>query len=576
MESRVWHEAYDPEVSPEVHFRELTLRDFVANAAKNFGDRPALSFLNMVMTYGELSDKVDRLATALSRLGVEKNSRVAVQLPNTPQSVISFFAVQRLGAQAVMTNPLYVPREIEHQWIDAGCEHAIVADFIYDQKLRGIRHQLPVREYIIASVPEYLRFPLKQLAPLKLKRAKPPLVAKIEPGPGIHHFRPLVDGTPPSPPHVDIEMDDLALLQYTGGTTGVSKAAMLTQRNLSYNTQQIRQWFSAMKDGDEVLLAALPFFHIFGVTVVACLSSFIAAEMALVANPRDIASVVKTLAARKVTLLPAVPAMFGSINRFPDIEKKDLRSIRYSFSGSAPMPLDIQQEFERLTGTVLLEGYGLTETSPVATVNPIKGKRKIGTIGIPIPNTDVRLVDVETGTNDVALGEVGEVWIRGPQVMPGYWNRDDETAEAFGPDGWFKTGDLAVMDDEGYFRIVGRKKDMILASGYNIYPDEIDQVLSMHPDVLESCTIGVPDPRRGETVKAFIVLHPGRSLTAEEVTAYCRENLASYKIPRLIEFRDELPRSSVLKLLRRALRDEEIGKQDADREGKPTGGEPAR
>lgn len=571
MERRVWHDAYDAEVAPDVSFRELTLRDFLTNSARHFGSSTALSFLNIQISYARLNDLVDRFATALSRLGVEKNSRVAVQLPNSPQSLIAFFAIQRLGAQAVMTNPLYVTREIQHQWLDAGCEHAVVSDFIYDQKLRAIRKLLPVREFIIASMPEYLGFPLRPLARLKLKRATPPLAADIEAGPGIHFFRELVESTPPTPPHVDIEMDDLALLQYTGGTTGVSKAAMLTQRNLSYNTQQIRQWFSQMEDGDEVLLAALPFFHIFGVTVVACLSAFIAAEMALVPNPRDIRSVVNTLVKRKVTLLPAVPAMFGSINRYPGIEKKNLHSIRYSFSGSAPMPLDIQQEFERLTGGVILEGYGLTETSPVATVNPIRGKRKIGSIGIPLPNTDLRLVEPDSGEADVAQGEVGEVLIKGPQVMPGYWNRTDETSAAFGPGGWFRTGDLAVMDEEGYFRIVGRKKDMILASGYNIYPDEIDQVLSMYPDVLESCTIGIPDPKRGETVKSFVVLHPGRNVTTEDLIAYCRENLASYKIPRMIEFRDELPRSSVLKLLRRVLRDEEIAKLEADKGGTSTG-----
>ena len=571
MERRIWHDAYDPNVAPEVAFRDLTLRDFLSNSARNFGSCTALSFLGTEISYARLGELVDRFATALSRLGVEKNSRVAVQLPNTPQSVISFFAIQRLGAQAVMTNPLYVAREIEQQWVDAGCEHAVVADFIYDQKLREMRNRLPVREFIIASVPEYLRFPLRPLVTFKLRRAEPPLVARVEPGPGIHFFRQLIAETAPSPPHVDIEMDDLALLQYTGGTTGISKAAMLTQRNLSYNTQQIRQWFSAMEDGDEVLLGALPFFHIFGVTVVACLSAFIAAEMALVANPRDIKSVVRTLLQRKVTLLPAVPAMFGSINRFRGIEKKDLGSIRYSFSGSAPMPLDIQQEFERLTGGVVLEGYGLTETSPVATVNPIHGKRKLGSVGVPLPNTDLRLVDAETGTVDVHQGEVGEIWIKGPQVMPGYWNRDEETAAAFGPGGWFRTGDLGVMDEEGYFRIVGRMKDMILASGYNIYPDEIDQVLSAYPGVLESCTIGIPDARRGETVKSFIVLHPGAGVEADELIAYCRENLASYKVPRQIEFRSELPRSSVLKLLRRALRDEEIAKQEADKGGKTTG-----
>ncbi len=556
--TQIWHKSYDSDVPPEIELRDLTLGDALAETVERFPDRIALSFLNMKLTYAELLEETDRLATALAQLGAGKNSKIAIQMPNSPQTMIAFYATQRLGAQAVMTNPLYVPREIEHQWNDAGCEFAVVADFLFDQKIRQIRDKLPVREYVIASIPEYLRFPLKQLAPLKLKRAEPPLVAKVSRGPGIHFFRELIGKTERALPEVHISMDDVAVLQYTGGTTGVSKGAMLTHGNLSYNTQQIWSWFTGLAAGQEVILGALPMFHIFGITCVACLGSFCGAEMAMVANPRDIPMLVKTSEKRRVTIFFGVPAMYQAINQFKGIENRDLNAIRYCFSGSAPMPIEVQKEFERLTGAVILEGYGLTETSPVATVNPLKGQRKIGSIGLPVPNTGFRIVDDDG--NDVPTGEAGEILLRGPQVFPGYWKRESERAESFNEEGWFRTGDLGTMDSEGYARIVGRKKDMILASGYNIYPDEIDQVLSTHPAVHESCTIGVPDPKRGETVKAFVVLHEAGSASADDLIAHCRENLAAYKVPRFVEFRDELPRSSVLKLLRRVLKEEELNR----------------
>ncbi|NQU48728.1 MAG: long-chain fatty acid--CoA ligase [Planctomycetes bacterium] len=557
MQERIWHRFYEKGVPASVPFEDDTLIDFFEKSAREHPDAPAVVFMNCKLTYAQLKDQVDRLATALAAKGVVANTSVAIQLPNLPQTVISFLAVLSLGAQAVMTNPLYMPPEIEHQWNDAGCEIAIVADYLYDQKVRSLKGKLPVREYIIASIPEYLRFPLNLLAPLKLKKADPPLCAKVAPGTGISFFKDLVKNTTPTPSKTRPKMDDVAAIQYTGGTTGVSKGAMLTHRNLSCNLQQVQAWFQGVEVGKEVLLAALPYFHIFGLTICMAWPLQAAACLVLVPNPRDIPGLIKSINKHRVTLFPAVPAMFNAINQYPGIDKIDLSSVKSCFSGSAPLTEDVQLRFESLTGAKIVEGFGLTETSPVVTCNPLEGKRKIGHIGIPFPSTDARVVDADEGKREMPFGQEGELIVKGPQIMKGYWKRPEATAEMI-KDGWLYTGDLAIMDEEGYLRIVGRKKDMIIAGGYNIYPDEIDRVLQSHSAVFESCTIGVPDQKRGESVKAFVVFQPGESATTKELDAWCRERLAAYKVPREYVVREELPKSSMMKLLRRVLRDEDI------------------
>jgi long-chain acyl-CoA synthetase len=471
-------------------------------------------------------------------------------------------AVQRLGAQAVMTNPLYMPREIIHQWNDAEVEVAITMDFLWDQKVKGLRDKVNVREYIIASIPEYLKFPLNLLAPLKLKREDPPKVAKVAPEAGVHMFRKLLKSSAASPPPVSVEMDDIAVIQYTGGTTGLSKGAMLSHRNLGANVQQVRSWFTGLEPGEEVLLAVLPFFHIFGLTVCLTWPVTVGAAMVLQPNPRDIPGMVKNIIKNRVTLFPALPALFNAINNFPNIETMDLSSVKRCFSGSAPLPEDVQNRFEKLTNSIIVEGFGLTETSPVVTCNPVMGKRKIGHIGIPVPNTDVRIVDPESGLPESKVGEVGELIVKGPQVMVGYLNREQETANMI-RNGWLYTGDLAIMDTDGYFKIVGRKKDMIIASGYNIFPDEIDRVLMAHDKIFETCTIGIPDEKRGETVKAFIVLQPGEMMDEDDLKAWCSSELAAYKVPKHWEFRSELPKTAMMKMLRKDLREEEIAKMKA-------------
>ena len=559
MDKRRWHAFYDEGIPLTFPFAERTLCQALDRAAANRPDTTAIWFLNSRITYRQLKDQVDRLATALARLGVVKGTRVAIQLPNIPQAVIAYYAVLAAGGQVVMTNPLYVAREIEYQWFDANCEVAIVADFVFEQRIKPVRAQLPVKQYIVASIPEYLGFPLNLLAPLKLKRMKPPTYAKVRAEPHVHHFRKLVRSTPPAPPAVAVGMDDIAVLQYTGGTTGISKGAILTHRNISVNVQCNLAWIHMPGFADDVVLAALPLFHVMGMTECMNWPVFAACTMVLIPNPRDIPAIVQAVQKRRITLFIGVPAMFAAINNFPGIEKIDISSVKSCFSASAPLPVEVLETFERLTGSRIVEGFGLTEASPVSHINPMRTVRKVGSVGVPFIETDARIVDLETGTRDLPPGQDGELVIKGPQVMQGYWNRPEETAMVL-RDGWLFTGDIARMDEDGYFYISGRKKDMIIVSGFNVYPDEVDAVLLTHPAVQETASIGVPDEKRGEIVKSFLVLKPGMTATAEEIVAFCRENLAPYKVPRAVEFRPELPKSPVLKILRRTLRAEELAK----------------
>ena len=555
---RPWYRHYDEGVPRSIDYEELTLYQAFQRTVQRFGDRPALVFMNCRLTYAQLAGEVRKLAAGLASLGVGPGTRVAVHLPNVPQTNVAVLAIMHLGGHVVMTNPLYVPREIEHQWNDADVQVAITGGWLYQKNLAALRPKLPVKHYVITHVPEYLRFPLNLLAPLKLK--KEGLHAKVAAGPGIVEWKALMRAGGSPPPMANTSLDDLALLQYTGGTTGLAKGVMLSHRNLSCHVQQLRSWLPGLREGHEVCLGSLPYFHVFGFTVAMLLPVWLGALVVLMPNPRDIPRMVSNVAKHRVTLFPAVPALFNALNQFPGIENVDVSSIRACVSGSAPLPEDVLRRFEQLTGAKIVEGFGMTESSPCTHCNPIDGLRKVGAIGVPLPDTDARIVDPEDGVTDLPVGKEGELIVRGPQVMLGYWKRDDATRATL-RDGWLYTGDLAVVDDDGFYRIVGRKKDMILASGYNVYPDEIDRVLTDHPAVFEACTIGIPDPKRGETVKSFVVLLPGKQATSEELIAHCRENLAAYKVPREIEFRTDLPKSSMMKLLRRELRDEEIRKR---------------
>ena len=407
MSSKTWHRFYDPGVPPVLEFEDITLPGFLERSAAEYPDATALIFLNRTMTYRELQADVDRFAAALAGLGVGPGIRVAVQLPNLPQTVIAFYAALSLGATVVMTNPLYVEREIEHQWNDAGCTVAVVADFLFDRRVAHIRETLAVEHYVIASIPDFLRFPLNLLAPLRLRRADPPLLASVKPGPGVHLMRSLMKQTAPDRPRPAIAMDDTALLQYTGGTTGVAKGAMLTHRNLSCNVQQVTAWFVDVRRGRGGHDGGPPVLSRVWPDGGHGLPLSVAGAVVLMPNPRDMPQLIASISKHRVTLFPAVPAMFNAIVNAQGVEKLDLTSVRSCFSGSAPLPPDILQRFEKMTGGKIVEGYGLTETSPVTHANPLDGQGKIGSIGVPLPNTDMKVVSLEDGTTEVGVGNRG-------------------------------------------------------------------------------------------------------------------------------------------------------------------------
>ncbi|RKY21485.1 MAG: long-chain fatty acid--CoA ligase [Planctomycetota bacterium] len=564
MQPRPWHRQYDAGVPATLEYDGLPLPDVLAATIARHGDRVALCFMGRRQTWRQLGERVDRLATAMTRMGVTKGSAVAVHLPNLPQTVLSILATLRCGAHVVMTNPLYTAREIEHQWNDSGVTLAVTADFLWARTLAQLAPRIDSLQHtLVTSIPEALPWPMSWLAQAKLRRQDPPLSAGFEPGERVHAFAALVRRTPADPPSVRLSLEDPAAIQYTGGTTGVSKGAVLSHGNLAANSQQVAAWLTPLGGGPQVVLGALPFFHVFGLSICVLLSARLGSTLVVVPNPRDVGVIIDLIEKHRISVLPAVPAMLDAISTRAGIESRDLTSVRGVFSGSAPLTMDSKRRFEALTGAAVFEGYGLTETSPVTHVNPVAGENRIGSVGLPLPDTDARIVDPDDATRELPVGEAGELLLRGPQVMAGYWKRPDETALVL-KDGWFATGDLAVMDDAGWFSIAGRKKDMIICSGYNVYPDEVDSVLCDHPDVAEACTIGLPDERRGETVKSFVVARPGASVDESTLRAHCRENLAAYKVPRSIEFRAELPRSALMKLLRRELRAEEIARRESD------------
>jgi long-chain acyl-CoA synthetase len=418
----------------------------------------------------------------------------------------------------------------------------------------ALKPKTKIKKIIFCHINDYLPFPKKQLFP----HVKKGMFKQIEETADVLDFVGLIKKNKPNPPRVKLSFDDLGTLQYTGGTTGVSKGVMLTHGNLSKNVQQITVWFPSFLKGNETSMGALPFFHSFGMTTVMNLSLYNGYNIILIPRPEP-QVLLEAIDAYKPSFLPLVPTLFVGILRHPDLKKFNLKSVKGCFSGAAPLALETIKEFEAATGSQICEGYGLSETTPVATINPFGGKTKVGSIGLPVPDTEIKIVDLDTGKKEMKVGEPGEVIIRGPQVTQGYYKKPQETKAAL-KDGWLFTGDIGTMDDEGYFYIVDRKKDMIIAGGYNIYPRDIDEVLYEHPKVAEACAIGVPDPYRGETVKVFVVLKEGQTSSEEEIIKFCKEKLAAYKVPKLVEFVPTLPKSAVGKILRKELRQMELDK----------------
>ncbi|MBE3595544.1 MAG: long-chain fatty acid--CoA ligase [Hydrogenibacillus sp.] len=548
-----WLRHYPPEVPPTLEYPEMPLYRPLLESASRYPHREAIYFMGKRITYRALLQEAYRFMHVLSEFGIRKGDRVAIMLPNSPQYVIAYYATLMLGGIVVQTNPLYVAREIEDQMNDAGAKVLIALD-LHLPRIAEVIERTPLESVVFTSLKDYLPFPKNVLYPAMQKRKGQPL-PRIPDDPRYHVWRTVMAAAPETPLQA-AEIDpknDVALLQYTGGTTGTPKGVMLTHYNLIANTVQARAWMYRAREGTDKVVGALPFFHVYGMTTVLNFGVYMASTMILF--PRfDATEVLKTIHKERPTFFPGAPTMYIALIHHPDIQKYDLTSIDACISGSAPLPLEVQTRFEALTGGRIVEGYGLSETSPVTHANPIYGFRKTGSIGLPWPDTDVRILDPATH-EPLSPGAVGEVAIRGPQVMKGYWNRPEETARTF-VDGWLLTGDVGRMDEDGFFYIVDRKKDMIIAGGYNIYPREVEEVLFTHPAIQEAAVVGVPDPYRGETVKAFVVLKPGATVTEKELDAFCRSKLAAYKVPRIYEFRSELPKTAVGKVLRRVLADE--------------------
>lgn len=556
-ESFRWHAYYEKEVPPTLDYEKVPLYSYLENAHRHYPASPALHFMGKTMTYEELYEETETFARVLQSMGVEKGDRVALMLPNSPQVIIAYYGALLIGAIVVQTNPMYKERELKYQLVDSGATVMVCVDLVYE-RVAAVYAETELEKIIVTSVKDYLPFPKNMLYPLKLRREG--TVINIPREPFIFHWVERMKREMPElkRPVIDPQ-EDLALLQYTGGTTGLAKGVKLTHFNLTANAEQARVWSHRSEEGKERILAVLPFFHVYGMTTVMNLAMLLAAEVILI--PRfDASQILKTINRLRPTLFPGAPTMYAALLNHPELEKYDVRSIEACLSGAAALPLEVQEKFEQVTGGRLVEGYGLTETSPVTHANPIWGHRKNGSIGIPVPDTEARVVDPETG-EELPLGEIGELAVRGPQVMKGYWNMPEETANVL-QDGWLRTGDMAKMDEEGYFYIVDRKKDVIVASGFNIYPREVEEVLYEHEAVLECAVAGVPDDYRGETVKAYIVLKSGKNVSADELEQFCRERLAAFKVPRLFEFRDELPKTLVGKVLRRVLVEEEREKRE--------------
>ena len=561
-DERPWLRFYEEGVPRTIEVPDLTLPEALDRTVDRFPDRVALRFFldarlpTPTLTWARLRERSQRFATALFQLGVRKGDRVAIMLPNCPELVVAFYGALRIGAIPVNTNPMYVAREMREQFGDSGCETLVLLDQFFP-RLREIHAATRVRRVIVVDVTEGLPWPARTLA--RWAQSRRGERARVPAETDVSFFHELVQAYPPTPPGASLLPTDIALLQYTGGTTGTPKGAMLTHRNLASNAAQARSWFPRLRDGHEVILGVVPLFHAYGLLSVLLLGVSAGAEMVLLPRPRPLDIVLEALHRFRPTLFPGVPTLYAGIIDHPRVGEYELRTGTQCLSGAASLPARVVERFEALTGGRLVEGYGLTETSPLTHGNPIHGERRAGSVGVPVPGTDARVVDLATGER-LPPGSEGELEVRGPQVMLGYWKRPAETAEMI-HDGWLRTGDICRMDADGWFYVVDRRKDMIDASGFKVFPREVEEVLLMHPAVQEAVVAGVPDAYRGETVKAFVVLRAGQGASAEEIADFCRLHLAAFKIPRQVEFRAELPKSLVGKYLRRVLVDQERARQ---------------
>ncbi len=549
---KIWLKQYPKGVPAEIDVNEYgSLRDLFEESVAKYTNRPAFSCMGKTLTFGELDTLSAAFGAWLQGAGCKKGARVALMMPNILQYPVCLFGVLRAGCTVVNVNPLYTARELEHQLSDSGAEVLVCLEN-FASVFAGIRAQTKVRQPVITSVGELMGFK-GLLVDLVIRRVKKAVPAFSIPG-SIRLSDALDDGRKRKLVPLPIGHDDIAFLQYTGGTTGVAKGAMLLHRNIIANLLQARAWLQPfLSGGREVIITPLPLYHIFSLTANCLVFMTLGGENVLIPNPRDIPGFVKAMSKYRFTAFTGVNTLFNALVNNPEFAKLDFSNLKLALGGGMAVQEAVAAKWKQVTGVPLIEAYGLTETSPAATINPLDLPAYNGSIGLPLPSTEIVLRD-DAG-QVVALGQPGEICVRGPQVMAGYWQRQDETDKVIDKDGWFATGDVGVMDERGYVRIVDRKKDMILVSGFNVYPNEIEAVVAMHPGVLECAAIGVPDPKSGEAVKLFIVKKDDK-LSAEDVIAHCRSHLTGYKCPRDVEFRTELPKSNVGKILRRELRDE--------------------
>lgn len=561
MTTKPWLDLYPAEIRKTLDYERIPLQEYLARAGKKYPEKTAIHFMGKNVTYKEFYESSLKFANYLQSIGIKKGDRVAIMLPNCPQNAIAYFGILFSGAIVVQTNPLYTERELKYQMADSGAKAIIALDILYP-RVTNIVKETELEHVIITGIKDYLPFPKNMIYPF-IQKKEYGLVVKVEHRGMNHLFTEMMKISKPNQIRSEFDFDeDVAILQYTGGTTGPPKGVMLTHKNLISNTAMCSEWLYKSEEGNETVLGILPFFHVYGMTTVLILSVMLGNKMVLL--PKfDAETALKTIDKQKPTIFPGAPTIYIGLLNHPDLKKYDLSSIKACMSGSAALPLEVQRKFEKVTGGKLVEGYGLTETSPVTHSNFLwETERVNGSIGVPWPDTDSVILGPDSNI-PMATGEIGEIAIKGPQVMKGYWNKPEDTEQTF-RDGWFLTGDLGSVDEKGYFYIVDRKKDMIIAGGFNIYPREIEDVLYEHEAVLECIAAGIPDAYRGETVKVYIVLKEGFTVTEEELDKHCRASLAAFKVPREYEFRKELPKTAVGKILRRTLVEEERKKSTAD------------
>ena len=551
MDELPWLKYYDKGAPSHIDYPPVPIFRFLEDAAGKYPNTPCTIFKGAKISFREMDEITDRLAAGLAELGVKKGDRVGLFMPNAPQFVEAYFAILKLGAVVVATNPLYSPREIEHQVNDAGIEVMLVMSNFYNL-IKQVQPKTKIRTLVVTNIKEALPPVLSLLFGLTKEKKGGFRVQLAE---GDVWMTDLIGRHKAGDrPKVDVGPDDVALFQYSGGTTGVSKGAVAMHRNLVANALQLRYWLVNAEEGKEVVLMAIPLFHVYGMVAGMLLGIRTAASLVMVPNPRDLKDVLDSIQKYKATIFPGVPTMYNAINNHADVlaGKYNLSTIKACISGSAPLMRETKDKFEKLTGGRLVEGYGLSEAPTATHANPLFGENPPGSVGLPLPDVNVRIISLDDEVTVLPMGGIGEMVIQGPQVMKGYHNMPTETANAL-RDGWLYTGDIARMDEKGFFYIVDRKKELMKPGGYQVWPREVEEVISENPKVLEVGVAGIPDPYRGETVKAWVVLKPGETATEEEIRDWCKERLAKFKIPTHVEFRNELPKTTVGKILRREL-----------------------